>query len=188
MSRRRYIVEWICTAIACAFHPVYAAQEAKVSVISSRPEVVSGGEVLVEAEVPDHASWDVYLNSREVTRSFRPVEGSGRLFALLTGLTLGKNLLEIRSDGAIRSKLEIVNHPLTGPIFSGPHQEPFICQTVANGLGQALDSDCSAKPLVQYYYRSSEPTPPPRLRWALRPGAPLRVSSFTARRGRLPPM
>src|SRR5262249_16709965 len=56
-----------------------------------------------------------------------------------------------------------VNHPLTGPVFSGPHQQPFICQTETNGLGAPLDANCSAKSVVQYYYKSTEPAAEPSL-------------------------
>ncbi len=30
------------------------------------------------------------------------------------------------------------NHPQSGPIFSGPHQQPFVCTTARVGLGQPL--------------------------------------------------
>jgi hypothetical protein len=69
-----------------------------------------------------------------------------------------RSSLELRVGGRLRSHIEIVDHPLDGPIFSGPRQEPFICQTIEHGLGPALDSDCNAKTLVQYYYKSTEPT------------------------------
>ena len=53
-----------------------------------------------------------------------------------------------------------MNHPITGPIISGPHQTPFVCQTEAAGLGHALDADCSAKTNVSYVYKSTEPPAP----------------------------
>ncbi|HET8647073.1 MAG TPA: DUF6351 family protein, partial [Vicinamibacteria bacterium] len=31
--------------------------------------------------------------------------------------------------------------PITGPVFSGPHQYPFVCNTVAAGLGQPIPDD-----------------------------------------------
>jgi len=78
----------------------------------------------------------------------------------VSGLKPGDNTLELRVAGVKRSSLRLVNHPLTGPLFSGPHQQPFVCQTEANGLGPASDPDCSAKTIVQYYYKSTEPTSP----------------------------
>jgi hypothetical protein len=49
----------------------------------------------------------------------------------------------------------VVNHPVAGPVFSGPHQVPFVCETDVLGLGVPTDSDCSAPTRVQYLYRSS---------------------------------
>jgi len=127
--------------------------------ISSRPDTVSGGDVVVQLGTPQSSRWKAQLNGRDVTPLFRPVQGSDNLRALLAGLKLGKNALELRVDGTVRSRLELVDHPLAGPIFSGPHLRPFICQTVANGLEPAIDSDCQAKTVVQYYYKSKETNP-----------------------------
>jgi hypothetical protein len=144
-------------ALECGcIHSVRAARGIEVRVASSRSEMVSGGDVLVELSAPNGYNWIAQLNGRDVTSSFHRKEDSGRFLALLTGLDDGKNLLEIRANGILGPKLEIVNHPLTGPIFSGPHQRPFICQTEANGLGPALDADCTVKTHVEYYYKSTQ--------------------------------
>jgi hypothetical protein len=141
----------------CAFRPACAGPGFDMRTISSRPDTVSGGDVLVEVNAPNRSKWTAHLNGHGVTPSFRLAEGSGKLLALLPGLNSGKNLLTVRVSGTIKSKLEMLNHPLTGPIFSGPHQKPFVCETMANGLGPALDSDCNAKTVIQYYYKSTEP-------------------------------
>lgn len=133
-----------------------AGQEFELRAISSRPDTVSGGDVLVQVNVPSRSNWDVQLDGRDVTSSFRAREVSNKLLALLTGLKIGKNVVEVRVDGSTKSKLEIVGHPLAGPIFSGPRQEPFICQTGDNGLGPPADLDCNSKTIVQYYYKSTE--------------------------------
>lgn len=146
----------VLTAV-CVLRPAYAGQKVEVRTVSSRPEAVSGGDVLVQVTAPSESNWTAQLDGRDVTQSFHPAAGSGRLLALLSELKLGENTLEIRVNGTVKAKLEIINHPLAGPIFSGPHQEPFICQTVENGLGPALDKDCNAKTVVQYYYKSTEP-------------------------------
>src|SRR5207237_3237908 len=60
------------------------------------------------------------------------------------------------------AKLTVVNHPITGPIFSGPQEQPFVCMTekfklMAGGtLGPALDANCSAATRVDYVYRSTD--------------------------------
>ncbi len=38
----------------------------------------------------------------------------------------------------------MTNYPITGPVFSGPHQKPFVCQTEVWDLGAPLDENCSA--------------------------------------------
>ena len=135
---------------------VRAQDDIQVRVASSRSEAVSGDDVLVQIAGSTGAAWSAKLNGREVTLAFRRVEESGQLLALLDGLQLGKNTLEIKIHGSVVRRIEIVDHPLVGPIFSGPHQEPFICETEANGLGPPLDTDCSARTNVQYYYKSTE--------------------------------
>jgi len=136
-----------------------AAQRVDVRVVSSRPDDASGDDVLVEVNVPKQSQWSARLNGRDVTQSFHTQEKSGRPLALLTGLIRGKNALEIRVNQTVRSRLEILDYPLAGPIFSGPHQQPFICQTEANLLGPPLDADCAAKTVVEYYYKSTQPAP-----------------------------
>jgi hypothetical protein len=137
----------------------YGAQDFELNVVSSRPDSVSGGNVLVQLRVASGSHWSALLDGRDVTELFHPVGQADNFLALLEDLKRGANTLEIQADGRRGSKIELIDHPLTGPIFSGPHQEPFICQTVANGLGPAKDSSCSAKTIVQYYYKTTEPTP-----------------------------
>ena len=124
-------------------------------VISSRSDSISGDDVLVDLTDPAGLPWTVRLNGRSVSSAFHRGEQTGHLLALLNGLKLGKNELEVRINGAVRSRLELIDHALAGPIFSGAHQEPFICQTLENGLGPSLDADCSARTKVQYYYKST---------------------------------
>jgi hypothetical protein len=100
--------------------------EAKITALSTRPDMVTGGDVLVS--VPEHA----------VVRVNGTVEpGHGRT-RLLDGLRLGSNTITTGN-----AELTVINHPITGPVFSGPHEQPFVCETEAAGLGPPLDDDCS---------------------------------------------
>jgi hypothetical protein len=137
-----------------------AAQGPAIRTLSSRPDMVSGGDVLVQVTPPANVSLDRFsatLNGKDVTNAFRPSGTPGSLIGRVEGLALGKNTLEVRMDGSHRERLELINHPITGPIFSGPHQKPFICQTQDAGLGPALDADCSAKTVVTHLYKSNQP-------------------------------
>ncbi len=86
---------------------------------------------------------------------------------LVSGLKTGANIIAVtvrdgRSGGA---RLTLVNHPVVGPVFSGPHEQPFICETAnfklrsGETLGNPLDANCSIKTRVDYYYRSTQGGP-----------------------------
>ena len=133
-----------------------AERDNLLQILSSRPDAISGGDALVEFRAPANSRWRAVLDGHEVTSSFRQSE-AGEWVALLTGLKNGKSSLEIQRSDVRGTRIDLTNYPLSGPIFSGPHQEPFICQTAQNGLGPPLDADCSAKTVVQYYYKSTLP-------------------------------
>jgi hypothetical protein len=126
-----------------------------MAVLSSRPDMVSGGTALFSVQ-DDVEGLRVTLNGRDVTNLFRP-DGQGQT-ALLTGLKPGKNVVEVRTKKG-HGTAEILNHPADAPLFSGPLQTPFVCQTVAAGLGEPLDGNCNAKPQIAHFYRSTEAMP-----------------------------
>ncbi|MBZ5607118.1 MAG: DUF6351 family protein [Acidobacteriia bacterium] len=136
--------------------------------LSGRPDMLTGGEALIETNAPQE-KFSATLNGQDVTRSFRPGKTRGSLLAHIDGLKLGKNTLEIKSSKG-SAKLELTNYPITGPVFSGPHQKPFVCQTEQAGLGAPLDEDCSVKAVVTYVYKSTEAPPPGAGRGAGRGG------------------
>src|SRR5438034_6542559 len=112
-----------------------------VRVVSSPPRLVSGGAARVKVAVPGGvalADVTVELNGSDVTAAFWPdPEGRNQLEGVLTGLPLGESTLAARVPRLgrarpSRAKLAIVNHPITGPMFSGPRQEVFLCATVAD--------------------------------------------------------
>ena len=115
--------------------------------------MVTGGDALVETNAALE-KLNARLNGQDITRSFRPGRTAGTLIARVEGLKIGKNTLEVKSARG-RAKLELTNYPATGPVLSGPHQKPFVCQTEQAGLGAPLDGDCSAKTIVTYVYKST---------------------------------
>jgi len=134
---------------------VVSADALEVGVLSSRPDMVTGGDALVQISGPKLDSLSVKLNGQEVTDAFRPRHDSNDLVGMITGLKLGKNLLKVKAKGG-SARLELVNHPRVGPVFSGPHQQPFVCETESAGLGAPLDDDCSVETRTAYYYRTTE--------------------------------
>ncbi len=132
----------------------------KVSSLSSEPGMVSGGDSLVAVDVPGGAKPSkvrIRRNGRDVTGRFAASsDNPRRLVGLVDGLADGANRIAARAPGDGRAaELTLYNSALTGPLFSGPHQAPFICTTEAGGLGAPTDADCSAPTQVEYRYRST---------------------------------
>ena len=167
-----------CLVFAGDKHDDDKGKDLRISTLSTKPDLVSGGDVLVKVDVPRNVSLQsvrVELNGRNISTAFRADAAGRSLTGLVTGLKLGKNSLEasVRDHGRLE-RLVLTNHPITGPIFSGPQQQPFICQTqsftlpVTGGtLGPPLDADCSTLTRVDYVYRSTDgtfkPLPDPRV-------------------------
>lgn len=135
-------------------------QSLQIRALSTHADRVSGGDVLVEISLPRSPRKGgviVSLNGRVVTGAFRQT-APGTLVGLVRGLALGENRLTAEAKGVGTKSLRLVNYPITGPIVSGPHQQPFICQTSTFALpdgttfGPALDPDCSAATKVTYIY------------------------------------
>jgi hypothetical protein len=68
---------------------------------------------------------------------------------LVDGLHDGANTVAARWGRSAHGSLIATNYPITGPVFSGPRLQPFVCQTEvftlpdASKLGPPLDADCS---------------------------------------------
>jgi hypothetical protein len=134
-----------------------------IRTLSTHHDRVSGGNVLVEVVVPrDRSSTPVTatLNGRDVSSAFRPGSTPGTYTGLVTGLATGRNTLHVAGEpfNAPGAALELTNYPLTGPIVSGPHVKPFVCQTEefklpdGSTIGAPLDADCAVATRVQYVY------------------------------------
>ncbi|HEU5153007.1 MAG TPA: DUF6351 family protein, partial [Iamia sp.] len=134
--------------------PPLAPGQLEILTLSTMPDTVSGGDVLVAVRglAPD-APLTVTRDGTDVTGVFATLP-DGERRGLVTGLTPGENTLAATS-GRQRATLVVRDHPVTGPITSGPHQAPFRCRTEDAGLGAPLDDDCSIEPVYQWFYRST---------------------------------
>jgi len=47
----------------------------------------------------------------------------------VTGLGVGDNTIEVTGAGNLKASLVVTNYSVTGPIFSGPKESPFFCET-----------------------------------------------------------
>jgi hypothetical protein len=173
---------WGTTGLLCAAAAVVAgcggsgkAIEMKLEVLSSNSaDWASGGDALlkVSGELPIGSTVKVKLNGSDVSTTFRNHPADGKPMGLVSGMNVGKNTLraELFLAGATvattETSLEVVNYPNAGPMFSGPHQMPFTCQTdtfrLPDGktfLGAAKDVNCSSDTRVDYVYRNTAATP-----------------------------
>lgn len=135
--------------------------------LSTKPWLVTGGDVLVEVKAAEDITTvttdalQITLNGNDVTDRFRFSED--RYLGLLTQLNEGENtLLASHPDSAQPARLLLTNYPASGPIISGPQEQPFYCQTrefiLATGeyLGAPQDGNCSVNTRTDYVYWSTE--------------------------------
>jgi len=141
-------------------HESKGSRNFSIEVLSGRPDMVAGGDSLIQIRVKKKEkkiSLDdvtVRLNGADITAQFLADHAARTLTGLVTGLRLGENRLTVDSDhkgkGHGDADATLVNHPIEGPIFSGPHEQPYACATqqfnLPAGLGNVgapLDANCS---------------------------------------------
>src|SRR5437588_1074546 len=125
-----------------------------ISVLSGRADLVSGGSALVAIDLPRRADARhirVTLRGRGITRAFA-FRQDGRFEGLVTHLRLGTNVLQATLPSGWRARLTLVNHPIGGPVFSGPQLMPWTCQQGAK------DKKCNQAPSFNYLYMSTDPS------------------------------
>ena len=130
--------------------PAHAAH-LKITSLSDRPDVVSGGDVLLAVSLPkgvSAATVRVRAGRRNVTRRFGR-RADGRFEGLVTGLKVGRTVLRATARHAKPGRLTIVNHPNGGPVLSGPQLQPWVCQSTAN------DAQCNQPSTYAFSYMST---------------------------------
>ncbi len=117
-----------------------------LTTLSTRAEYVTGGDVLLEAggEV-EPGDITVTVDGDDHTADF--TEADGVLRGLVDGLPEGESTIEATA-GDETATLTVTNHPISGPLFSGPHLDPWICHTEESGLGEPQDADCNVDPVT----------------------------------------
>ncbi len=120
-----------------------------ITTLSQRADLVAGGDVLVQIDLPAGATTQglvVDVGGRDITRQFA-VRRNGKLLGLLTGLALGKNIVTAELPDGRGARLTVTNHPIGGPVFSGPQVQPWTCHE------GALDAQCNKPPAYTYFYK-----------------------------------
>jgi Tannase-like family of unknown function (DUF6351) len=137
----------------------------EMTTLSAPPSLVSGGRARIE--IRGLAADDVLTMTRDgtdVTDAFSPVAGEFAEQGVVTGLGEGGGpgfsvvvaTATGQTYGMRTASLQIVNHPLSGPVISGAQQAPFVCETVESGMAApSTDGTCFAPTTYHWYYRSA---------------------------------
>ncbi len=143
-----------CLAAVPADAAKKAAPQLTISVLSGRADLISGGSSLIEIGLPQGADPQrvkIRLGGQDISSVFA-VRSDGRFSGLVSGLALGPNQLTATLPGATGTQITLTNHPIGGPVISGPQLQPWQCQS------EAIDSQCNQPPTYRYVYKSTDPT------------------------------
>ncbi|WP_028008159.1 DUF6351 family protein [Solimonas flava] len=138
--------------------PPLTPGQVELLTLSTLPDAVSGGDVRVALRgLSADDTYTVKRGGTDISAAFTRVS-DGEAQGLVDGLADGANTIAATVDGPLgarRVALTVRNHPLSGPMISGPHQTPFICRGEEAGLGAPLDADCTVATQLQWVYRSA---------------------------------
>ena len=117
-----------------------------VEVVSSSPDQVSGGNARLHIDVPRTVPLhqvQIVVNGTDQSDNFATIPGTRTLTGVVDGLDASENTVIVKPNGQGKGRpqpvnLTLSNNPVIGPIFSVPHQHPFICSVQKHGLGQPL--------------------------------------------------
>ena len=165
MKRLFWLLAVLAAVLVTAPMATAADDKLAISVVSSPAAYVSGGDARIEVAVPDGTALgdvSISLNGADVTSAFAAdSEGGNQLEGVVTGLPLGPSTLVATMPGPGKStrsaELTLTNNPLQGPIFSGPHQVPFVCATANNAARMGLPPipqslTCETPTVVSFVY------------------------------------
>ena len=139
--------------------------EVTLNVLSSEKHQISGGEARIQVVMPDKMSSEyltVQLNGTDVKSALVEDLDAHTLTGVIEGLDEGENTLQVgsASEDSDITPLSVVltNHPLSGPIFSGPQQQPFYCNSdhmTDMGLAEP-DDNCMTDIVVSFKYLTTQ--------------------------------
>ena len=140
-------------------------------VLSNRPDLVSGGDVLIAVLQQNASEFDdlvLFLNGTDISDALEDTsvpnqrlglpEGSVR-FALVEGLALGENTISLNNGDSIT----VTNFPAGGPVFTGPQIQPWQCQNDAADefCNEPVEYDWLYKPVSSNELQPYDPNNPP---------------------------
>lgn len=145
----------------------------EIRTLSTRADLVSGGDALVEIVPPagaDATGLNVQVSGRDVTNAFAR-RADGRITGVVTGLVDGDNLIVAQVANARAAQLTVTNAARGAALISGARVTPFYCATptpvvangntpatVASGLAGTPDANCNIASETKLYYRTTSAT------------------------------
>ena len=183
-SRMLPLALFVSSIFACTdSDPVISIPDAidfSLEVVSSRADHVTGGTALLTLNGDDSQIDLALIQFRasgltlEVLRTSTTADSQQWLIG---GIPTGSVTIDaISGTGQQLASIEIESHPISGPIFSGPQQYPFVCSSVLEwGVQPLVDhqeewgfpvfddsgdvigysKDCSVEPFFEYQYRNT---------------------------------
>jgi hypothetical protein len=139
-------------ALIAATAPGAASAVTEIKVLSNRADLISGGDALLEVVPVPPPGTVVHVGASNVTGSFA-LRGNGRYMGIVTGLAAGNNVVTVTLPDSSGASIAIDNHPIEGPVFTGPHLQPWDC--TASGFDLPPDANCNVPPLVEYLYAAT---------------------------------
>ena len=154
------------------------ASRLTIRTLSNRADLISGGDALVEVQVPAAVALNkvkLSLNGADISAAFIADAAKRSLRGVVTGLRNGENRLTAqvagRHDDKAASSLVITNHPRGGPTLLASQTTPWVCATPlpvaangstpasnASGLSTtAVDAQCNIATETRLFYRTTTP-------------------------------
>ncbi len=155
------------------------AGDVRIEVLSGRGDVVTDGNAYVRVILPPGATakgLKVDDDKRDVTSAFRVRPGG--VDGIVTGLSLGKNVVRAVLPDGRGARITLTNHPIGGPVFSGPQIQPWTCSA------GAVDAKCNRPTVFDFLYKS---TTGGALRAYNRESPPADVANTTTDQGKTVP-
>jgi uncharacterized tannase-like protein DUF6351 len=159
LPRYRTAALFLCAGFAAQAAPNLPPTNFEIVTLSNRADLISGGNALVEVRVPQtvplhHVKLIHRVKNqpdRDVTSSFVTDTAERTMRGVVTGLANGENQLLADSNGQgrgrPRARLTITNHPIGGPVLSGPQIVPYVCATPLPRLDPATGATTNASGL-----------------------------------------
>jgi hypothetical protein len=140
----------VITLLATGCGQTSVTDGATLKVLSNRVDLVSAGDVLVEVIVDSAETIDKVIltrNAANVTDVLVPTAANPlRLLGLVEGLGIGENVIALNLGNSVT----VTNHPAGGPLFTGPHIQPWACQE------SAADAECNQAADYTFLYRPTD--------------------------------